>query len=109
MKKNTSVNWLMSDASFAGISATKGLQRRSITLDELAKEVLPLLSHSAPNIIEEIQVFTDLDGRDLKGDMRLLRIPYYRLSQKSSVAKAQGRKLTNVAIRNFFLAPELSQ
>ena len=109
MKKNTSVNLLKSGVSCVGISATRGLQRRSITLDELAKEVLPLLSRSAPNIIEEIQVFTDLDGKDLKGNMRSLRIPYYRLQQKSLVAKAQGGKLTQFAIRSFFVKPELFQ
>jgi hypothetical protein len=38
--------------------ATKGLQRKSITLGEVAYEASLLLSRSAPSIIEEIPVFT---------------------------------------------------
>jgi hypothetical protein len=38
---------------------TKGHQRKYITLEEVAYEASLLLSRSAPNIIEEIPVFTD--------------------------------------------------
>jgi len=59
MKKNILENLQNLDASFATTLATKGLQRRSITLGEVAYEASLLLSRSAPNIIEEIPVFTE--------------------------------------------------
>ena len=76
MKKNITENLLSLDASSATTLVTKALPQKSITLEELVNEVMPLLSRSAPNIIEEILVFTDLDVRDLKGNMAYLRKTY---------------------------------
>jgi hypothetical protein len=68
--------WRDSDASSAGISDTKELQQKYITLEEVVDEAMRLLYRSVPNIIEEIQVFTDLDVRDLKGNMAYLKRTY---------------------------------
>jgi hypothetical protein len=68
--------WQGSDASSAGILGTKELPQKYITLEEVVDEAMLLLSRSAPNIIEEILVFTDLDVRDLKGNMAYLRKTY---------------------------------
>ena len=65
----------------------------NITLDEVAYEASRLLSLSAPNIIEEIQVFMEWDERHLKGIMRPLRNPYYRLSTKSYRVEGKGSKV----------------
>jgi hypothetical protein len=59
MKKITLENLRNSGVRSATTSATKGLQRKSITLDEVAYEASLLLSRSARNITEEIPVFTD--------------------------------------------------
>ena len=95
MTRNYSVRRQISDVSFAGISATKGLQRNSITLEELVREVLPLLSHSAPNIIEAIPVFTDWGVRDLKGSMASLRNFYFKKPTNywGLKSRAKGYKL----------------
>ncbi len=61
MKKNTLGDLQTSDVSSVGILDTRELPQKYITLDELVSEVLPLLSRYAPNIIGEIQAFTDLD------------------------------------------------
>ena len=68
--------WRDSDASSAGISDTKELPQKYITLEEVVDEAMRLLYRSVPNIIEEIQVFTDLDVRDLKGNMAYLKRTY---------------------------------
>jgi len=39
-------------------------------------EAMRLLYRSVPNIIEEIQVFTDLDVKDLNGNMAYLKRTY---------------------------------
>ena len=75
-KKNTEklLNW---DAYYVGIKATKERQRSCITLDELVREVLPLLSDSAPITIEaQIPVFMAWEENDLKGNMALLKKHY---------------------------------
>jgi hypothetical protein len=75
-KKNTEklLNW---DAHYVGIKATKERHAKSITLDELVKEVLPLLSDSAPITIEaQIPVFMEWEENDLKGNMALLKKHY---------------------------------
>jgi hypothetical protein len=57
-KKNTEklLNW---DAHYVGIKGMKERQQSCITLDELVKEVLPLLSPYAHTTIEaQIPVFT---------------------------------------------------
>ena len=100
MKRNTSENSQRSGASFAGISDTKELPQKFITLEEVAYEASRLLSLSAPSIIEEIQAFMDLDVRDLKGSMRFLRTPYYRSQSRSLRLEGNGNKLTQFAIRN---------
>jgi hypothetical protein len=68
--------WRDSDASSAGILDTKELPQKYITLEEVVDEAMRLLYRSVPNIIEEIQVFTDLDVRDLKGNMAYLKRTY---------------------------------
>ena len=103
MKRNTSENSQRSGASFAGISDTKELPQKFITLEEVAYEASRLLSLSAPNIIEEIQVFMDLDARDLKGNMRSLRNPYVKLPKRFLRLEGNGNKLTRFATRNFSL------
>ena len=100
MKKNTSENSQRSGASFAGISDTKKLPQKFITLEEVAYEASRLLSLSAPNIIEEIQVFMGLDVRDLKRSMKSLRTPYYKLQSRSLRLEGSGNKLTRFAIRS---------
>jgi hypothetical protein len=68
--------WHDSDASSAGISDTKELPQKYITLEEVVDEAMRLLYRSVPNIIEEIRVFTDLDVRDLNGNMAYLKRTY---------------------------------
>jgi hypothetical protein len=72
---------------------TKGHPQKFITLDEVAYEASRLLSLSAPSIIEEIQVFMDLDVKDLKGNMKQLRRPYYKPSTKSYRVEGKGSKV----------------
>lgn len=70
-KKNTEklLNW---DAHYAGIKATRELPANCITLDELVKEVLPLLSDYAPITIEaQIPVFMEWVESALKGSILL--------------------------------------
>ena len=100
MKRNTSENSQRSGASFAGISDMKELPQKFITLEEVAYEASRLLSLSAPSIIEEIQAFMDLDVRDLKGNMRSLRTPYYRSQSRSLRLEGNGNNLTRFATRN---------
>ncbi len=77
MKKNTTEKLLNWDAHYVGIKALRELQQKSITLDELVREVLPLLSDSAPIITEaQIPVFTEWGVSDLKGNMGLLKNHY---------------------------------
>jgi len=71
MKKNTTEKLLNWDAHYAGIKATKELQQNCITLDELVKEVMPLLSHYAPIITEEAVGFTFWVENALKGSILL--------------------------------------
>lgn len=59
MKKITLERLRNSGVRSATSLATKGLQRKSITLDEVAYEASLLLSRSARSITEEIPVFTD--------------------------------------------------
>jgi len=59
MKKITLESLRNSGVRSATTLATKGLQRKSITLDEVAYEASLLLSRSARSITEEIPVFTD--------------------------------------------------
>jgi len=59
MKKITLENLQNSGVRSATRLATRGLQRKSITLGEVAYEASLLLSRSAPSIIGEIPVFTD--------------------------------------------------
>jgi hypothetical protein len=69
-----------SGASFADILATEIALRKSTTSESLeVKETLPQLSHSALNIIEEIQVFTDLAKKDLQLATRLTNRTWWNL------------------------------
>jgi hypothetical protein len=66
-----------SAAYFADISATgRHLQRYIIYGGLEASEITHQLYHSAPNTIEEIPVFTDLDIKDLKNVMVLPKWNY---------------------------------
>ena len=77
MKKNTTGKLLNWDAHYVGIKAMREHQQNCITLDELLKEVMPLLSRYAPTITEaQIPVFMAWDGKDLNGSMASLKIPY---------------------------------
>ena len=94
MRKHTSDTLQSLGASSATRLGTKVLQQKFITLDEVAYEASRLLSLSAPNIIEEIQVFMEWDERHLNGTMRPLRNPYYKLSTKSYRVEGKGSKVT---------------
>ena len=79
MKKNTTEKLLNWDAHYVGISALVKRQHHAncITLDELVREVLPLLSDSVPTTIEaQIPVFMEWEENDLKGNMALLKKHY---------------------------------
>jgi hypothetical protein len=72
-----------SGASFADILATEIALRKSTTSESLeVKETLPQLSPSALNIIEEIQVFTDLAKKDLQLATRLTNRTWWNLPKK---------------------------
>ena len=60
MKRKDTEKLLNWDAHYVGIKAMRELQQNYITLDELLREVMPLLSPYAPTITEaQIPVFTD--------------------------------------------------
>ena len=103
MKKNTLEKSQKLGASFAGILDTRGLPQKFITLEELVDEVMPLLSRSVPNTTVEIQEFMGLDAKDLSGNMKSLRIPYYKSLSKSLRSEGNGNKLTKFATRNLSL------
>jgi len=64
------ISWHEWAASYVSDSdMAKKHPQKYITLDELLKEVMPLLSHYAPNTIEEIPVFTDLVAKPLRSYM----------------------------------------
>jgi hypothetical protein len=68
------LNW---DAHYVGIKALRERQQKSITLEELVSEVMPLLSRSAHTIIgSQIPVFTEWGVEDLKLNMALLKNHY---------------------------------
>ena len=59
-KKTTTVKLLNWDAHYVGIKVMKERQQNCITLEELVKEVMPLLSPYVPTITEaQIPVFTE--------------------------------------------------
>jgi hypothetical protein len=93
MRKRTSDTSQSLGAFSATRLGTKGHPQKFITLDEVAYEASRLLSLSAPSIIEAIQVFTDLDVRDLNGNMKQLRRPYYKPSTKSYRVEGKGSKV----------------
>ena len=77
MKKNTTEKLLNWDAHYVGIKAMREHPANCITLDELVKEVLPLLSDSVPTTIEaQIPVFMEWEESDLRGNMALLKKHY---------------------------------
>jgi len=72
-----------SAVSFADILATQIALRKSTTSESSGvKETLPQLSHSALNIIEEIQVFTDLAKKDLQLATRLTNRTWWNLPKE---------------------------
>lgn len=77
LSKNIFRVLLISVAHFADFKAMKARQQNCITLDELAKEVMPLLFRSAPTITEDqIPQFMAWGVSDLKGNMALLKNSY---------------------------------
>lgn len=77
MKKNTTEKLLNWDAHYVGIKAMREHPANCITLDELAKEALRLLSAYVPTTIEaQIPVFMEWDESDLRGNMALLKNHY---------------------------------
>jgi hypothetical protein len=77
MRKKFSEELLNWDAHYVGIKALKERQQNSITLDELVREVLPLLYLYAPITIEDqIPVFTVWGVSDLKQNMAYLKNHY---------------------------------
>ena len=80
--------------AFSAITlGTKVHPQKFITLDEVAYEASRLLYRSVPNIIGGIQAFTDLDVRDLNGNIAQLRRPYYKPSTKSYRVEGKGSKV----------------
>lgn len=71
-------------ASCAGTSATRELPPKYITLEEVVDEAMLLLSHSAPNITEEIPVFTAWVENALKDSILLRKRISYKWYQPSS-------------------------
>jgi hypothetical protein len=67
------IEWRELAASYASTSGMKPktLDAKYITLDELLREVMPLLSDSAMNTTLEIPVFTDWVDEALKGSILL--------------------------------------
>ena len=100
MRKNTLGKLQTSGASSAGTSGMKAHQRKFITLDEVAYEASRLLLPYALSITEEIQAFTDLDVKDLNGNMRSLKTPYYKSPKKYLRLEGNGNKLTRFATRD---------
>jgi hypothetical protein len=77
MKKNTTEKLLNWDAHYVGIKGTKERHANCITLDELCREALVLLSDFAPTTIEaQIPVFMEWEENDLKGNMAYLKSSY---------------------------------
>jgi hypothetical protein len=67
------------DAHYVGISALRERQQKSITLEEVVDEVMPLLYRSAPITIEEqIPVFTEWVESVLNPNTKLPRNRFYR-------------------------------
>ena len=93
MRKRISDTLQNSGASSVTRLGTKVHPQKFITLDEVAYEASRLLSLSAPSIIEVIQVFTDLDVKDLNGNMKQLRKPYYKSPTKSYRIEGKGSKV----------------
>jgi hypothetical protein len=89
-KKNTEklLNW---DAHYVGIKAMKERQQNCITLEELVREVMPLLSHYAPTtIVSQIPQFTAWDVLDLTGNMVSLKRPFLSKHFNSLVKNASS-------------------
>ena len=84
MKKNTLENSQNSVVRYVTSSATKGLQRRSITLEEVAYEASLLLSRSVQNIIEETPVFTDWVENNLSAPLKRQKRNSWKWYQPSS-------------------------
>jgi hypothetical protein len=96
MRRHTSDTSQSLGVSSVTTSVTKELPQKFITLEEVAYEASRLLSLSAPSIIEAIQVFTDLDVRDLNGNMALLRKPYYKSPMKYYRVEGKGSKVKSL-------------
>jgi hypothetical protein len=93
MRKRISDTLQNSGASSVTRLGTRGHPQKFITLDEVAYEASRLLYRSVPNIIGGIQVFTDLDVKDLSGSIAQLRRPYYKPSTKSYRVEGKGSKV----------------
>ena len=79
------------DAHYVGIKAMRERQQNSITLDELVKEVMPLLSPYVPTITDsQIPQFMAWDVKDLKGNMTSLKRPFLSKHFNSLVNNASS-------------------
>lgn len=87
-KENTMIEWRELAASYANTLDTKPkmLDAKYITLDELVKEVMPLLSGCATHTTLEMPVFTEWVDEALKGSI---------LSQKKNSSKWYKSYLNN--------------
>jgi hypothetical protein len=78
MRKKFSAELLNWDAHYVGIKAMRERQRNSITLDELAKEVMPLLSpYVRTTIVDQIPVFTEWVESNLSAPIKLPKKNYW--------------------------------
>ena len=84
------INWHDWAAYYVSDSAmAKEHPQKYITLDELVREVMPLLSPYVQNTTVEIPVFTDLGVSDLKGNMRQLKNYYLSKQYQKSLNELQ--------------------
>jgi hypothetical protein len=78
MRKKFSAESLNWDAHYVGIKAMRERQRNSITLDELVKEVMPLLSPYVRTTIEDqIPVFTEWVESNLSAPIKSPKKNYW--------------------------------
>ena len=84
------INWHDWAAYYVSDSVmAKAHPQKYITLDELVREVMPLLSRYAPNTTVEIPVFTEWGASDLKGSMRQLKNYYLSKQYQKSLNELQ--------------------
>lgn len=95
MKKNTLENLQNLVVRCATNLATKGLQRKYITLEEVAYEASLLLSRSVQNIIEEIPVFTDWVESNLSAPLKRQKRNSWKWYKPSSLHQVYRDRYDN--------------